>query len=128
MINLSIVGRVFDRPFRPGNAQRVVLKLDAEDERGRSQRLELDAFGEIGDWVMKNVTVGEMLAVTARLELRTYRERGEEVDELRIVAVRFEPAARRAAVHTNHAPPPPPPPGATAPSVPTQAPATPETA
>ena len=95
MISVSLVGRVTDRPFRPGNAQRVVLKLDADDERGRTQHLEVDAFGEIGDWVMKNVTSGETLAVSARLEERTYRERGEEVDELRIVAVKFEPTARR---------------------------------
>jgi single-stranded DNA-binding protein len=97
VISVSIVGRVVDRPFRPGNAQRVVLKLDAEDERGRSQRIEVDGFGEIGDWIMKNVTMGEILAITGRLEQRTYKDRGEEVDELRVVAVRCEPTARRSA-------------------------------
>lgn len=95
MISISIVGRVVDRPFRPGNAQRVVLKIDADDERGRTQHLEVDAFGEIGDWVMKNVVVGESLALSARLEMRTYMDQGEEVEELRLVAMRFEPLQRR---------------------------------
>ena len=95
MIDVSIVGRVRERPFRPGNAQRVVMKMDAEDERGRWQRLEIDSFGEIGDWAMRNATVGETLAVSARLEHRVYRDQGEEVEELRIVAVRFEQTGRR---------------------------------
>ncbi len=95
MISISIVGRVSDRPFRPGNGQRVVLKVDADDDRGRTQHLEFDAFGEIGDWVMKNITPGESIAVNARLETRTYKDQGEEVEELRIVAMRIEPLGRR---------------------------------
>jgi single-stranded DNA-binding protein len=97
MINISIVGKVSDRPFRPGNGQRVVLKVDADDDRGRTQHLECDAFSEIGDWVMKNVTPGESIAINARLETRTYRDQGEEVEELRIVAMRIEPLGRRSA-------------------------------
>jgi single-stranded DNA-binding protein len=95
MISISIVGKVSDRPFRPGNGQRVVLKVDADDDRGRTQHLECDAFSEIGDWVMKNVTPGEVIALNARLETRTYRDQGEEVEELRIVAMRIEPLGRR---------------------------------
>jgi single-stranded DNA-binding protein len=91
VISISIVGRVTDRPFRPGNGQRVVFKIDADDDRGRTQHLELDAFSEIGDWVMKNLTVGEVVAVNARLEIRTYRDQGEEIEELRIVGMRIEP-------------------------------------
>jgi single-stranded DNA-binding protein len=91
VISISIVGRVTDRPFRPGNGQRVVFKIDADDDRGRTQHLELDAFGEIGDWVMKNLTPGEVVAVNARLEVRTYRDQGEEIEELRIVGMRIEP-------------------------------------
>lgn len=95
MLTLSMVGRVAERPFRPGNATRVVMKMDVDDERGRTQPLEVDAFGEVGDWVMKNATVGEVLAVSGRLEMRTYMDHGEEIDELRIVGTRFEPAMRR---------------------------------
>jgi single-stranded DNA-binding protein len=95
MISISIVGRVSDRPFRPGNGQRVVLKVDADDDRGRTQRLEFDAFSEIGDWVMKNVTPGESVAINARLETRTYKDQGQEVEELRIVAMRIEPLGRK---------------------------------
>lgn len=91
VISISIVGRVTDRPFRPGNGQRVVFKIDADDDRGRTQHLELDAFSEIGDWVMKNLTPGEVVAVNARLEVRTYRDQGEEIEELRIVGMRIEP-------------------------------------
>ncbi len=97
MISISIVGRVTDRPFRPGNGQRVVFKIDADDDRGRTQHLELDAFGEIGDWVMKNLTPGEVVAVNARLEIRTYRDQGEEIEELRIVGMRIEPLRNKAA-------------------------------
>ena len=97
MISISIVGRVTDRPFRPGNGQRVVFKIDAEDDRGRTQHLELDAFGEIGDWVMKNLTPGEVIAVNARLEVRTYRDQGEEIEELRIVGMRIEPLRNKGA-------------------------------
>ncbi len=97
MISISIVGRVTDRPFRPGNGQRVVFKIDADDDRGRTQHLELDAFGEIGDWVMKNLTPSEVVAVNARLEIRTYRDQGEEIEELRIVAMRIEPLRNKGA-------------------------------
>jgi single-stranded DNA-binding protein len=97
VINISIVGRVTDRPFRPGNGQRVVFKIDADDDRGRTQHLELDAFSEMGDWVMKNLTPGEVVAVNARLEIRTYRDQGEEIEELRIVGMRIEPLRNKGA-------------------------------
>jgi single-stranded DNA-binding protein len=104
VISISIVGRVTDRPFRPGNGQRVVFKIDADDDRGRTQHLELDAFGEIGDWVMKNLTPGEVVAVNARLEIRTYRDQGEEIEELRIVGMRIEPLRSKGAGGTNRRP------------------------
>jgi single-stranded DNA-binding protein len=104
VISISIVGRVTDRPFRPGNGQRVVFKIDADDDRGRTQHLELDAFGEIGDWVMKNLTPGEVVAVNARLEIRTYRDQGEEIEELRIVGMRIEPLRNKGAAGGNRRP------------------------
>ncbi len=104
VISISIVGRVTDRPFRPGNGQRVVFKIDADDDRGRTQHLELDAFGEIGDWVMKNLTPSEIVAVNARLEIRTYRDQGEEIEELRIVGMRIEPLRNKGASGGNRRP------------------------
>jgi Single-strand binding protein family len=88
MNTVVLVGKVSDRPFRPGNGERTVAKLSVQEESGRSQVFEFDAFGEVGAWVMSNLWVGDIAAIRGRLEERVYKERGEEVEELRIVAVR----------------------------------------
>lgn len=98
MNNVVLVGRVPERPFRPGGGERVVLKLDVADDRGRQERFELDAFGEIGRWVVDGVRIGDIVAVRGRLEQRVYREQGEEVEELRIVGMRISLVAKGSAV------------------------------
>jgi single-stranded DNA-binding protein len=98
MNNVVLVGRVPERPFRPGGGERVVLKVDVADDRGRQERFELDAFGEIGRWVNEGVRIGDIVAVRGRLEQRVYREQGEEVEELRIVGMRISLVAKGSAV------------------------------
>jgi single-stranded DNA-binding protein len=98
MNNVVLVGRVPERPFRPGGGERVVLKVDVADDRGRQERFELDAFGEIGRWVAEGVRIGDIVAIRGRLEQRVYREQGEEVEELRIVGMRISLVAKGSAV------------------------------
>ncbi len=98
MNNVVLVGRVPERPFRPGGGERVVLKVDVADDRGRQERFELDAFGEIGRWVAEGVRIGDIVAVRGRLEQRVYRDQGEEVEELRIVGMRISLVAKGSAV------------------------------
>jgi hypothetical protein len=97
-VNLvSLVGTVYDRPFRPGAGQRTVVKVKCDGESGRSERLEFDAFGQAGDFGMK-LRVGDAIAVRGRVEDRTYRDGDEKVNELRLVADYIEllvPASHR---------------------------------
>jgi hypothetical protein len=83
---VSLVGEVTDRPFRPGNGDRTVVKLKVMGtSMTRMDRVEFDAFGQPGDFAI-NLYVGDIIAVLGRLENRTFREHGEEVQELRVVA------------------------------------------
>jgi single-stranded DNA-binding protein len=101
MNNVVLVGRVPERPFRPGGGERVVLKVDVADDRGRQERFELDAFGEIGRWVSEGVRIGDIVAVRGRLEQRVYRDQGEEVEELRIVGMRISLVAKGSSVRSD---------------------------
>jgi single-stranded DNA-binding protein len=86
MNNVSLVGEVTDRPFRPGNGNRTVVKIKVHGgNAAHVDRFEFDAFGQPGDFAMR-LYVGDIVAVTARLEDRTFKEDGEDVNELRIVA------------------------------------------
>lgn len=82
-------GTVTDKPFRPGNGNRTVVKVRIENEHGRPERLEFDAFSATGDFAV-NLWTGDIISVRARLEDRTYRDGTEQVSELRLVADHIE--------------------------------------
>jgi single-stranded DNA-binding protein len=85
MNQVALVGEVTDRPFRPGNGNRTVVKLKVTRSGTAFDYFEFDAFGQPGDFGIK-LHVGDIIAVTGRLEDRTFTEDGVEVNELRIVA------------------------------------------
>ena len=83
---VSLAGTVTDRPFRPGNGNRTVVKLKVTaTSSNHFDRIEFDAFGQPGDFAI-NLYVGDIVSVLGRLENRTFREHDEEVHELRVVA------------------------------------------
>jgi single-stranded DNA-binding protein len=82
---VMLVGEVTDRPFRPGNGQRTVVKIKTRSATGTPDHFEFDAFGQPGEFGSR-LFVGDTIAVTGRLEDRTYTEKGEQVSELRVVA------------------------------------------
>ena len=85
-----LAGRVADRPFRPGNGDRVVVKVDVEGENpSKSDRIELHCFGAVADRAMR-LWQGDLIGVRGRIELRIWTEDGEEYDELRVVAHRVD--------------------------------------
>jgi single-stranded DNA-binding protein len=85
MNQVALVGEVTDRPFRPGNGSRTVVKIKVTRSGTAYDHFEFDAFGQPGDFGIK-LHIGDVIAVSGRLEERTYTENGTEVDELRIVA------------------------------------------
>lgn len=85
-----LAGRVADRPFRPGNGDRVVVKLDVDGENpSKSDRIELHCFGAVADRAMR-LWQGDLIGIRGRIELRIWTEDGEEYDELRVVAHRVD--------------------------------------
>lgn len=83
---VSLAGQVTDRPFRPGNGNRTVVKMKVTGtSTNHTDRIEFDAFGQPGDFAI-NLYVGDIISVLGRLENRTFREHDEEVQELRVVA------------------------------------------
>jgi single-stranded DNA-binding protein len=85
-----LAGRVADRPFRPGNGERVVVKLDVDGENpSKSDRIELHCFGAVAERAMR-LWQGDLIGVRGRIELRIWSEDGEEYDELRVVAHRVD--------------------------------------
>ena len=83
-----------DRPFRPGNGARTVVKLKVRRTSGTGwDRFEFDAFGAAGDIAAKLYT-GDIVSVAGRVEDREFTENGETVHELRIVANFIEIMAR----------------------------------
>jgi single-stranded DNA-binding protein len=93
MNQVALVGEVTDRPFRPGNGNRTVVKMKVTRSGTAYDYFEFDAFGQPGDFGIK-LYVGDMIAVTGRLEDRTFMEDGVEVNELRIVAQFIELLAK----------------------------------
>ena len=68
MNTVQMVGEVRDRPFRPGDGNRVVVKIRVHDDAsGRFDNVEFDAFGAVGDFAVR-LYVGDRIAVRARLE------------------------------------------------------------
>jgi len=90
---VMLVGEVTDRPFRPGNGARTVVKIKTKGAGGTPDHFEFDAFGQPGDFGAR-LFVGDVIAITGRLEDRTYTEDGEQVTELRIVAQFIELVTR----------------------------------
>lgn len=85
-----LAGRVADRPFRPGNGDRVVVKLDVDGENpSKSDRIELHCFGAVAERAMR-LWQGDLVGIRGRIELRIWTEDGEEYDELRVVAHRVD--------------------------------------
>lgn len=85
-----LAGRVADRPFRPGNGERVVVKLDVDGESpSKSDRIELHCFGAVAERAMR-LWQGDLIGIRGRIELRIWSEDGEEYDELRVVAHRID--------------------------------------
>lgn len=85
-----LAGRVADRPFRPGNGERVVIKLDVDGENpSKSDRIELHCFGAVAERAMR-LWQGDLIGIRGRIELRIWSEDGEEYDELRVVAHRVD--------------------------------------
>lgn len=83
--HVVLVGEVTDRPFRPGNGNRTVVKIRVTRSGTAYDHFEFDAFGQPGDFGIK-LHVGDVIAINGRLEDRTFTEDGAEVTELRIVA------------------------------------------
>jgi cold shock CspA family protein len=85
-----LVGKIADRPFRPGGLERVVLKIDATSERrpGSSDRIEVHCFGELGGDVENRIQRGDLVEIRGRLEQRVGRDDLGEFEELRVVADR----------------------------------------
>lgn len=81
-----MVGEVTDRPFRPGDGERVVVKLRVHnDERGRFDNVEFDSFGRTGQFA-EGLWRGDWIAVRGRLEGRVI----DGFDELKVVAGHVE--------------------------------------
>jgi cold shock CspA family protein len=83
-----LVGKVADRPFRPGGRERVVVKLDVVSERrsGRGDRIEVHCFGDVGAEAVATLNVGDIVTVRGRLEQRIGRDEHGEYEDLRVVA------------------------------------------
>jgi cold shock CspA family protein len=83
-----LVGRVSNRPFRPGSGERVFLQIDVPSARrsGTSDEIELHCFGQTANNVERDVHFGDMVEVRGRIEQRVGRDAEGEYDDLRIVA------------------------------------------
>ena len=86
MNTVQMVGEVRERPFRPGEGNRVVVKLRVhDDETGRFDNVEFDSFGQVGDFAIRLFT-GDRIAVRGRLEGRVF----DDGDEVKVVANHVE--------------------------------------
>jgi cold shock CspA family protein len=83
-----LVGRVSNRPYRPGSGERVFLQIDVPSARrsGTSDEIELHCFGQTANNVERDVHFGDMVEVRGRIEQRIGRDADGEYDDLRIVA------------------------------------------
>lgn len=83
-----LVGRVSDRPFRPGNAERLVVRIDVPSPRkaGHVDELEVNCFGAVATSTESNIRLGDHVEVRGRIEHRIGRDDQGEYDDFRIVA------------------------------------------
>jgi hypothetical protein len=83
---VQLVGEVRERPFRPGEGSRVVVKLRVhDDDSGRFDNVEFDGFGAVGDFAIR-LFAGDRIAVRGRLEGRVF----DDGDEVKVVANHVE--------------------------------------
>jgi hypothetical protein len=83
---VQLVGEVRERPFRPGDGNRVVVKVRVhDDDSGRFDNVEFDSFGGVGDFAIRLFT-GDRIAVRGRLEGRVF----DDGDEVKVVANHVE--------------------------------------
>lgn len=84
---MLLVGRVSDRPFRPGNAERLVVRVDVPSPRrsGHVDEIEFHCFGAVATHVEAGVRVGDTIEVRGRVEHRIARDDQGEYDDIRIV-------------------------------------------
>lgn len=82
-----LVGRVSDRPFRPGNAERLVVRVDVPSPRrsGHVDEIEFHCFGAVAANVESHVRLGDTVEVRGRVEHRIGRDDQGEYDDIRIV-------------------------------------------
>lgn len=83
-----LVGRVSNRPYRPGDGERVFMQIEVASARrpGMSDEIELHCFGQTANSVEKVVHLGDMVEVRGRIEQRIGRDAEGEYEDLRIVA------------------------------------------
>jgi cold shock CspA family protein len=83
-----LVGRVSDRPFRPGNAERLVVRLDVPSPRRSTgvDEIEIHCFGAIASRVEGAIRLGDTVEVRGRVEHRIGHDDQGEYDDIRIVA------------------------------------------
>ena len=85
---VALVGRVGDRPFRPGGADRVVMRVVVASTRRteRADEIEIHCFAGVADSVVSSVRVGDMVEIRGRIEQRIGRDEEGEYEDLRVVA------------------------------------------
>lgn len=94
-----LVGEVTDRPFRPGGGTRAVVKMQVyNDESGRRDDVEFDAFGPVSEFAM-GLWRGDRIAIRGRVEGRVF----DEFEELKIVADHVELLRKASDVSTERA-------------------------
>jgi cold shock CspA family protein/single-stranded DNA-binding protein len=82
-----LVGRISDRPFRPGNAERLVVRVDVPSPRraGHIDEIEFHCFGTVATHVEAHVKLGDTVEVRGRVEHRIGHDEHGEYDDIRIV-------------------------------------------
>jgi cold shock CspA family protein len=85
---VALVGRVGDRPFRPGGADRVVMRVVVASNRRseRADEIEVHCFAGVADSVVSGIRVGDVVEIRGRIEQRIGRDDQGEYEDLRVVA------------------------------------------
>ena len=85
---VALVGRVGDRPFRPGGADRVVMRVVVASNRRseRADEIEVHCFAAVADAVVAGIRLGDIVEIRGRLEQRIGRDDEGEYEDLRVVA------------------------------------------
>ena len=99
-----LVGRVGDRPFRPGGADRVVMRVVVASSRRseRADEIEVHCFAGVADSVIAGIRLGDVVEIRGRIEQRIGRDDEGEYEDLRVVAdhVSVVAVGSAAPVHT----------------------------